>query len=353
MYGLGAMGQGIARLAVERTGLRVVGAADIDPTLAGHDVGDVLELGRTLGVRVEADAAHALHTTSALVVIHATTAGLRDVFPQLMDCIEAGRNVISTAEELVCPDANPEVGELAQKLDDAARANGVVVLGIGLNPGYIMDALPLMLSAPCVDLKRVHLRRIVDAARLWSPLPPRIGAGLDVVAFTKLARERTIGHVGLSQSLMLLAGAFGWQLDPQPAAHDLTEVKPGKLVRSVGSVVEILEPIIAHRRITTDSLTVEAGQVAGIRQIALGWVDRVEVLRLDLDMFIGAPYPQDEIEIDATPPVRLTIPGGLHDDMATIGIGLNTIGAVVERARTRPGLATVADLTPFHFRAYR
>lgn len=321
-YGLGPIGLGVARLAAARRGVDVVGAIDVDPEKVGRDLGELLG-GAAFGVTVSGDAEATLAETKPDVVLHATSSSLAKVANQLEQLAKAGANVVSTCEELSYPwTAQPQ---LAAELDVVARRAGVTLLGTGVNPGYAMDALPLMLTAPCASVHAVRVLRVVDAARRRGPLQRKVGAGLTAEEFEARVREGSVRHVGLPESLHMLATRLGWELD--------------HMDDTIGAV-------LADNTITTEFVDVAAGRVAGVRQVARGFVGDNEVLRLELRMYVGAPDPQDTIEIDGDPPVRMTIGGGLHGDVATAAIVVNAAPSVIDAP---PGLASMADIPLVHY----
>ncbi|MFL5803481.1 MAG: dihydrodipicolinate reductase [Roseiflexaceae bacterium] len=321
-FGLGPIGLRVARLVLARPGVQIVGAVDVDPQKTGRDLGELLG-GTAIGVTVSADAAAILNAARPEVVLHATSSSLARVTPQLLTIAGAGVNVVSTCEELAYPwTAQPQ---LAAELDAAARRAGITLLGTGINPGYAMDALPLMLTAPCASIDAVRVLRVVDAGKRRGPLQHKIGAGMTSAAFEAGVRTGTIRHVGLPESLHMLATSLGWHLD-----------------RSEDTIA----PVLAEQQITTEFVAIEPGQVAGVQQIARGFIGEREVLRLELRMYVGAPDPQDSIEIDGDPPVRTTIAGGLHGDVATAALVVNAIPSVI---RAGPGLASMAEVPLVHF----
>ncbi|HJZ49155.1 MAG TPA: dihydrodipicolinate reductase [Roseiflexaceae bacterium] len=321
-YGLGPIGIGIARLALARPGIAVVGAIDLDSQKVGRDLG-TLAGGAELGVIVSDDAAATLAQARPDVVLHATSSSLTKVAEQLAQIAEYGAHVVSTCEELAYPwTAQPQ---LAAELDSAARRAGVTLLGTGVNPGYAMDALPLMLTAPCAAVRVVRVLRVVDAARRRGPLQRKVGAGLTPAEFEARVRDGTVRHVGLPESLHMLATRLGWRLDKMD---------------------DTIAAVLADQPIVTDFVQVAAGQVAGVRQIARGFVAGREVLRLELQMYVGAPNPRDSVEIDGDPPVRMTMEGGLHGDVATAAIVVNATSSVM---RSAPGLASMAEVPLVHF----
>lgn len=321
-YGLGPIGLGIARLALARPGVEIVGAVDIDPAKADLDLGALLG-GPPIGVVVGDDARAVLASARPDAVLHATSSSLARVAPQLRDIAASGANVVSTCEELAYPwTAQPQ---LAADLDATARRAGVTMLGVGVNPGYAMDALPLMLTAPCAEVRAVRVLRVVDAARRREPLQRKIGAGLTPEEFAARVRAGAVRHVGLAESLHMLATSLGWRLD-----------------RSEDTIAAVL----AEQPISTEYLSVAAGQVAGVRQIARGFLKGREVLTLELRMYLGAPDQQDAVAIDGDPPIQTTIPGGIHGDIATAAIMVNAVPSAI---RAAPGLASMAEVPLAHF----
>ncbi|MBI2940283.1 MAG: dihydrodipicolinate reductase [Chloroflexi bacterium] len=326
LYGVGPIGAGIGRLAFER-GIRLVGAVDADPSKVGRDLGELLGLTQPLGVPVSDDPAAVLGAARADLVFHATSSYLPRVSSQLVPILQAGCSAISTCEELADPWAqHPDLG---QELDRVARANRVTLLGTGINPGFLMDTLPIVLSGICQDVTRIEVTRVVDASQRRLPLQQKIGAGLPVEEFERRVAAGTVRHVGLKESAHMIADALGWELD---------------------RVVESTGPVIAHELIHGEHLTVSPGHVAGVRQTASGFVAGVERICLQLTMALGAPDPRDEIAIAGVPDVHLLLPGGVHGDVSTAAIVVNCARRVLEAA---PGLITMKDLPPACFHDYR
>ncbi|MBI2887132.1 MAG: dihydrodipicolinate reductase [Chloroflexi bacterium] len=321
-YGVGALGVQIVRAAARRQGLQIVGAVDTDPAKAGRDLGQVAEVGRELGVIVAPDAS-GLGSLQADVALHTTRSFLLSVREQLLGIIAAGKHVISTCEELAFPAAQRP--EIAREIHEAALAAGVTVLGTGINPGYLMDYLPITLSAMCQEVHSVSVVRVADASQRRLPLQRKIGAGMTPEEFRAKAVGGAMGHIGLAESVALIATALGWKLE---------------------RTVTTLEPEIAGEDVTTRYLEVRAGQVTGIHQVARGIVDGQTRIILDLSMHVAVREAQDTVIIDGVPSVRSTIPGGINGDVATVGIVLNAIPRVVSAP---PGLLAMKDLPPPSF----
>jgi 4-hydroxy-tetrahydrodipicolinate reductase len=322
-YGVGAIGSAIARLTAAQRGLELVGGIDRDPAKVGRDLGDVIGLGRQLGTLVSDNATELLLQTHPDVVIHATTSLFHQVYSQILDCVAARANVISTCEELVYPYVKQAAA--SHELNRLAVRSGVTVLGAGVNPGFVMDLLPLLLTAPCRDVKRISVSRLIDATNLRASIHQRIGAGLALDQFRDHVTQGTVRHVGLSESMHMLADGMGWQL------YRMTET---------------IDPILADDWLQTPYETIAPGQVAGIRQRARGWMHGRDVLSLSWEQAVGGRATEDAINIEGTPPIDLVIHGGLHGEHAAAALILHAIPRVLAAP---PGLTTVLSLPPIHY----
>ncbi|HWU39485.1 MAG TPA: hypothetical protein VN203_17695, partial [Candidatus Acidoferrum sp.] len=192
-YGLGPIGSAMARHMLERPGLELVGAVDIDPSKAGRDAGEVIGLDRRLGFPVSGDLGEALRRAPAAVALH-TTNSYFDLFKdQVIELVEAGLDVVSTSEEL----AFPWLGHAAQaaEIHGAACRAGKTVLGTGVNPGFLMDSLPLNLTAICQKVSHIEIRREQNASKRRGPFQAKIGSGMTVEQFQAKMAEGRMGHV--------------------------------------------------------------------------------------------------------------------------------------------------------------
>lgn len=319
-YGIGPIGAEIARVAAAREGVEIVGAVDIDPAKIGKDLGEVAELGHPLGVTITDDAAALFASTPADVVLHTTGSILERVYPQLEQIVDAGFNVVSTCEELAYPSAqNPD---LAADLDRRARERGVTVLGTGVNPGFVMDTLALVMSGICQDVRAVRCQRVQNASTRRQPLQKKIGSGLTIEEFQDLVDKKLVRHVGLYESVTMIAEGLGWRLD---------------------EVQETTLPEIAERPVKTDYFEVAPGRVTGVNQLGKGIMGGEEVVTLSLRMYLDAEDQRDEIQIEGTPNVDLVLRGGTHGDRATTALVVNTARRVVAAP---PGVITMKDLPP-------
>lgn len=321
-YGLGPIGQAVARLILETPGLKIVGATDVAPEIAGRDVGELLGLASKLRVKIDGSPERALRQTKADVAVLCTSSSLADVLGPLEALVARGLNVVTTCEELAFP--LPEQRRRLRALDALARRKRVSVLATGVNPGYAMDALVLMLSAPCSRVRRVSVTRVVDAGTRRLPLQRKVGAGLTLAQFRRATTENSVRHVGLRESVHMIAAALGFTLE---------------------KVDETLEPAVAPRDLETDYLRIPAGCVAGIKQSAHGYAGGEQVVSLDLQMYVGAGPARDHVLIDGTPTIDMTVAGGIPGDAATAALVVNCLPKLMA---VRPGFVTMLDLPLVH-----
>jgi 4-hydroxy-tetrahydrodipicolinate reductase len=321
LYGLGPIGVAVTRLLAAKPHAVLVGAIDTDPAKVGRDLGSVAGLPHALGVLVSDDAHHVL-ALGADVVVHCTGSLLRDVKDQLLHAVETGHNVVSSCEELAYPFR--KLPALSAQLDERARRHGVTLHGTGVNPGFVMDKLPLTLSAACQEVHHLSVKRVVDAGTRRLPLQRKIGAGLSASEFFEAVVEGRIKHHGLPESAAMLAHGLGFAID---------------------EITETLDPVFARQTVTTEFLTIEQGRVAGLKQVCRAIARGSERLVLELQMYVGAKEPEDTAVIRGVPDLTLTIPGGVHGDLATAAAIVNALPVIVA---SPAGLRTVAEV-PVHF----
>ena len=315
-YGIGPIGAEIARLLLTKPWVKLVAAVDVDPGKIGKDLGEVIGLDRKVGVLVTPEL-----KVKADVVCHSTGSSLAAVAPQLHALLDRGHHVVSTCEEL----AFPLDAAIREDLQHLARARNVALLGTGVNPGFMMDKLPLTLTAACQEVTSIEVIRIQNASTRREPLQRKIGAGMSEEAFRAAVAAGAIRHMGLPQSLRMIGNGLGVEFD------------------SIAE--ETIDPVIADRDVVTEHVTVQRGQVAGVHQTIQG-EGRIRV-RLELMMYVGAEsVSQDKVIVRGKPDVEMTIRDGLHGDRATAAMVVNCIPRIVV---ARHGVLTMDDI-PVSFR---
>ncbi len=321
LFGVGAVGSLVAQYLLQKEGVEIVGAIDVDKDKVGEDLGEVLGAERELGVTISKDIDSALSTVKADIALHTTASFLKETYPQIASIIKHDVDVISTCEELSCPFVSEP--ELAEKLDNLARKHNKTVLGTGINPGFLMDTLVITLTAVCQKIERITAARVMNAATRRLPFQKKIGAGLTVEEFKKKIRDGQItGHVGLKQSVAMIADALKWELDKIE--------------------IEDVEPVIAPTPVESSGIKVGVGKVAGLKQKAQGISRGRKVIILDFQAYIGAEEEYDAITIDGVPRIEQKIRPCVHGDIGTVAMVVNSIPKVLNAPA---GLVTMKDLT--------
>ena len=322
LWGLGAMGGGIAKVLLEKDSVEVVGAIAGRPSKAGKDLGEVLELGKTTGILVDSDPQKVL-TKDGDIVIHTTTSFTKEALPQIIDIINSGKNIITIAEEM----SYTAIGtpDLSGEIDKLAKEKGVTVLGTGVNPGFVLDTLIIALTGVTTDVKKIKAARINDLSPFGATVMKTQGVGTTVEEFKKgIADGSIVGHIGFPESISLIAKALGWKLD---------EIK------------ETREPIITNTYRETPHVKVQPGMVAGCKHIGYGYKNGEVVITLEHPQQIhpGTEGIEtgDYILIEGTPNINMAIKPEIPGGIGTIAMATNMIPLILD---AKPGVVTTDEL---------
>lgn len=325
--GVGSLGSRIVKHIIKkREGIEYVGAIDIRPEIVGKDLGRVTGLKGKIGVEVSDNPTKVFTNTNPHLVIHTTTSFLKDIFSQIKNPLMHGINVISTCEQLTYPELTDE--ELTKKIDELARKNEATILGTGINPGFLMDVRPFLLSGACTEVQSIKVTRRMNASPRRKPFQKKIGVTMTPEEFKEgIKKERTSGHVGLKESIALIADSLGWKLEK---------------IRTEG-----IKPVIAKQKISSKFFTVERGEVKGIDQRAIGEVNGEEKIILHFIAFLNAEPSYDKIEIDGKPHIDAKVAPSWHGDYGTVGMVVNLIPAVINE---RSGLLKMNELVNLSYK---
>jgi len=318
-FGLGPIGLETLKLAAAKPWAEVVGGVDIDPAKRGQDLGVLTQTAALRGLPVWDSLQALLAHARPDVIFHTTVSKVQEAFPQLEPMARAGIHVVSSCEELVFPQLR--AAGLAAELDRLCRQSGARLVGAGVNPGFVMDVLPLCLTGVCRDVRAIHVQRVVNATTRRGPLQRKIGSGLPPDEFERRFRAGRAGHAGLQESLALIAHALGWALS---------------------ELVETGEAVVADHDIRTPHVAVKRGQTCGLHQRAEGRRHGQVCLTLDLRMYLDAPDPHDACQIEGDPPLALRMAGGVAGDAATVAALVNTAPRLLAAP---PGLRLITELS--------
>ena len=280
--GLGPIGAGVVRQVAERKGLRIVGAVDVDPAKVGRDLGDIANAGRTLRVKISDDLKKTIKKTKPDVAVLCTSSSMKKVLPQMAEILKLKVPIVSTTEELAYP-TKPNM-KYARAIHQLAKKYKVAVLGTGVNPGFVMDALPIMLTGVCERVESIRIDRIQDARIRRLPFQQKIGAGLTRDQFQAKVDDGSVRHVGLAESVSMIAEAIGWKLD---------------------RITDEIQPKMATLTVSSEFLAVDPGYVCGIVQDGIGYRDGTPAITLHMEAYLGAPESYDAARVVGIPPLSM------------------------------------------------
>lgn len=317
VFGLGPIGIEIIRSAYQNNPLSIIGAVDIDPQKVGKNISTFID-GVTSNVQVVSSINELQTSGKNPIALHATGSNLQNVWNQIKELLDNGFSVVSTCEQLSYPwERYPE---LSKEIDVYAKERGLSVIGTGINPGFIMDTVALCFSSVLTTLEKVSVYRSVDVSKRRIPLQKKVGIGMSKAEFEALAILDQIGHVGLEESVRLIAHGLNWEL-----------------VEVDNSIV----PTIATKRINTPLTELQIGDVSGLHQISQGRTSSGKEIYLELTMAADVQQ-EDKIVIKGNETQTIVIPNGIFGDTATAAMVINT--AKLVNTICKPGLLTMAEI---------
>jgi len=319
--GLGPMGKIITSLLLKRKNISLKGAIDIDLQLIGMKLNNILEIKEESEIIIESDLKKVLSKERVDVVIIATTSSFEKIIPTIKLAVRLGSNVISICEELSYP--FQYFPKLSEELNQLAMSNNVTVIGTGINPGYLMDLLPIVITAPCQSVESIKVTRMMNSAKRREPFQRKIGTGMTLEEFNEKIKNKEItGHVGLTQSIQMIVAALGIEYD------EIVEFPP--------------KGIISKKEFKTSyNENVPKGYICGLQSKAIAKNGEKEVILLDFIAYAGDHEEYDSIIIKGNPNINQKIIGGVHGDVGTAAMVANLIPKVID---AKSGLMTMKDI---------
>lgn len=318
-FGLGPIGIESLKLAAEQSWLEVTGGVDIDPAKLGRSLGELTGVPALGAARVYPTLEDLFGAVGAPdVVLHTAGSSAAASFAQVRPALERGISVASTCEELIFP--RLKTPDLAGEYDRLCQRTGARIAGTGVNPGFVMDILPICLTGVSRDVTSIYVERVVNASTRRQPLQAKIGSGQNPDEFRARFAAGKAGHAGFQQSVALLAHAMGWKLD---------------------EIREACSPVVATSRVVTRFFDVAPGQSLGIHQTCVGLSGGESKIRLDLQMYLDAPLPHDAIVVKGRPDLNLVLNGGVAGDDATVASLINIVPRLLAGT---PGVRLMTEL---------
>ena len=316
--GFGPLGVQTAKFIAKKSTIKTVAVVDNDPDLYNKNINDFSsDLDNKICISNSVNEALNNINEKPDVAIITTVSSLKEIYNQINEVVKHNINIISTCEELSYPWKTDPA--LSKKLNDLCKLNNVACLGTGVNPGFLMDYLPSVLSTVCKEINKIRIYRVQDASFRRIPFQKKIGAGLDLSEFKNKELEGTLRHVGLTESLHLLAKSLNFDID---------------------NVTETLNPVICKSDLN-GSINIKKGCARGVEQIAYGYLNSEVVIEMQFKAAVGESRSFDRIEVDGIPSFVSEIGGGINGDIATCSIAINSIKSIMKAS---PGLHTMADI---------
>jgi 4-hydroxy-tetrahydrodipicolinate reductase len=318
-FGLGPIGIASLNLLAKKPWVEIVGGIDINPDIIGKSLDEVCS-NPSVGTAKVYDSFESLAANTEVdAILH--TAGSRATvsFEQCRPMLEKGLVVVSSCEELLYPRLKAPTE--SEEIEALCQQSGGRILGTGVNPGFVLDVLPVCLSGMCAEVDGVYGERVVDASTRRYPLQKKVGSGMTPETFEQLGQEGKAGHAGFSESLMLIADALGWKMGP---------------------ITSKLKAVVADHDITTEYFKVQKGLTAGLHQTVAAESEDGKLIHLDLKMYLDAKDPHDTIRLKSNPPIDLTIQGGVAGDTATVAALVNALPRMMNAT---PGIKLMTELS--------
>ncbi|WP_293858134.1 hypothetical protein [uncultured Alsobacter sp.] len=331
LFGLGALGSLL--MDALRSGypmIRIVGAIDHDPAKVGRRMGDLypgITDGADVAVAATVEACLASLKEPADLAYHMTESVLSHVEEQMTQLLDAGINVISASEAMFHPALR--FSDVADRLDAAAKRKGVSITGVGINPGFSFDSLPLMLARTTCGVKRVTITRTIDVTGTGPGDIDHVGYALWPDEFQeKIKAGRIVGHMGAPESIACIAERLNLDID---------RVEEGWETSTATFPVDSGTPSLGM---------IEPGRVIGIAQEGRGMRGAETIISVRLVMFyqpeLHGLRVADEIDIEGLHHVRASV---VPAALSLFGAANTIVNATHDVIGAEPGLVNIVDLS--------
>ena len=184
-YGCGKMGRILMRYLLDK-GADIVGAIDMDESIADKDIGEIAGLHRETGIKVRKDPNTVLDTCDADIAVLALQSFLPDMHKPILECVTRGVNVITTSEEALFPwTTSPTI---TNQLDALAKKMGCTIVGSGMQDVFWVN-LPVCIAGGVHSIAQIDGAVSYNVEDYGIALAKAHGVGLSAEEF-----ERTIAH---------------------------------------------------------------------------------------------------------------------------------------------------------------
>jgi 2,4-diaminopentanoate dehydrogenase len=342
VWGTGNVGRPAIRAVAAHRDLDLVAVVVADPAKVGRDAGDLAGIG-PIGVMATDDVQAAL-SPAVDAVVYAATADSRPVeaYSDLVQCLRAGRNVVSTSfYPLLHPPSAPV--ELRTLIDDACAEGSSSVFVSGIDPGWALDILPALMSGVGAGITEIRMQEIFNYTLYDQPTVVRdlIGFGGPMGALPPMLHEASLLTVW-APMLRILGALIGVEV-----TDVTTRVERRQLERTVD---------------TPEMGVFEQGTLGAFRFEVTGWVDGHPLLVAEhitrIDDTCAADWPhssspggEHRVVMSGHPTLTLTIHGTEPGEPEAAGGGNATaanriVNAIPAVCAAPPGALSSLDLPP-------
>jgi hypothetical protein len=323
IWGFGAMGRGMAEMLLTKKGVDIVGVCDLNPSLIGKNVFELLNSSKKENVKITNDIDLLLKNEKADICLIATDSFVKSTYDKIIKVLNHGINVISTAEEMAFPMANEPV--LSKQMNDIAKKNRATVLGTGINPGFVMDLLVIALSGTMKDVDFIEAKRVNSLSPFGPAVMHEQGVGISMEEYTKRSNDGSLaGHVGFKESVSMIASAMGVKLD---------------------NFKQQMKPIVTNVDRKSPYGEAKKNTLAGINMTGQGYVNDSVFINMihpqQIEPEMEGTHTGDYINLKGTPNISMSITPEIDGGIGTIAMCVNMIPHVIN---ARPGLKTMIDL---------
>jgi hypothetical protein len=268
VWGTGNVGRPALRAVAASRDLELVGVIVADPAKVGRDAGELCELG-PLGVTATDDVAAVL-ALAPDAVAYCASGDLRpdDALDDVVLALESGANIVTSAiYGLLHPPTAPAV--LRERVEAACREGDSSIFVSGIDPGWALDLLPLILTGTAGRIDEIRSQEIFcystyhapDAVRsligfgepldsvppmllpevllgIWGAMVHTVADGLGVVVddltthVERLPLEETVEVPGMGEFVAGGQGAFRFEVrgivegEPRIVMEHITRLVP-------------------------------------------------------------------------------------------------------------------------------
>lgn len=242
-WATGNIGTSAMRAVIEHPGMALVGVHVHAEAKAGRDAGELCGLG-PIGVRAtrDIDEIVALKPDCVLYMPQGYDPG------DLCRLLASGANIVTTRGEFLNPACVDPV--LRERIEDACRRGGSSIHSTGSSPGFITEALPIVLTSLQRRLDGLTIGEFADLSQ--RPSPEML---FQVMGFGGAPRdfdERVLHHIreSFGPSLRLLGDALSLPLDSIEVGGEVATAR--STTRIAAGVIEA--GTVAAQRITVSGL---------------------------------------------------------------------------------------------------